>query len=334
MKVNNFLSKGRYIILPTKQNPKVYLNISDNNIKYNSFKLYNPFSIKARLLKSLAQNLNFFTNRLNNYNSERKGKFIEYLENIFSRSIDSSIYISTDKNKIILQLQNDDKIIGYCKVGINELGIKRLKNEKHAIDLLKDNPHFKLPKIIESGKLNFFYYLIFEPIEIKNVYLEKSELQKILKSLYKSLSYPLNKHPRIINLYNFFQDKSYYKFIEVIDNYILNKNIYLKEVYEHGDFAPWNVSKYNNIIYIFDFELFNEKGVEKLDFIKYYFQIFYLIKKKSGKDLLKKLVNLKINNIEELMIIFLLSEIKNKIEEKLDFNFYKNLLDLWIKNFH
>jgi len=331
MKVNNFLSKGKYIMLPTKQSPKVYLNISDNNIKYNSFKLYNPFSLKARILKSLVLNVNLFTNRLNNYNSEKKGKFIKYLENIFNRSIDSSIYISTDKNKIILQLQNNDDIIVYCKVGINELGIKRLENEKHAIVLLKDNPYFKVPKIIGSGEWNSYYYLIFEPIEIKKVYLEKSELQKILKSLYKNLSHPLNRHPRIIKLYKFFKDRDCHKFIENMNKYLLNNNIPTKEVYEHGDFAPWNITKNNNNLYLFDFEHFEERGIENLDMLKYFFQIQYLLKKKKKKELVKYLKKLKIKNIEIFTIIFLLSEIKNKIEEKKDYRFYESLLNLWLK---
>ena len=332
--MEKFFSEGKYIFLPSVNKPKVILNIENKSIAINSYKLYNPFSLKAKILKYFSLYFSYIFKRTTLFFMQKnKGEFVKYLENRFNIKLISSIYVSTDKNKIILQLQSNDEIIGYCKVGVNELGMKRLENEKLSIDLFKDNFHFKVPKIIESGKWNSFYYLIFEPIEIKKISLEKSELQKILKSLYKSLSHPLNRHPRIIKLYNFFKNINYYKFIEVMDNYILNKSMYFKEVYEHGDFAPWNISKYNKNIYVFDFELFNERGIEKLDFIKYYFQIFYLLKKRSEKDLLKKIVNLKISNIEELMIIFLLSEIKNKIEEKSDFSFYENLLDSWIKNF-
>ena len=53
MKDFNFFSDNKYIVLPTKTKPKVFLSI-DNNCKKNSFKLYQPFSFKAKLLKSIA----------------------------------------------------------------------------------------------------------------------------------------------------------------------------------------------------------------------------------------------------------------------------------------
>ncbi len=48
-------------------------------------------------------------------------------------------------------------------------------------------------------------------------------------------------------------------------------------------------------------------------------------------DLVKYLKKLEIENVEIFVIIFLLSEIKNKIEEKTDSSFYESLLNMWLK---
>ena len=46
---NNFFSSNQYLFLPTKRNPKVALVIDDVNLIDNAFKLYNPFSKKAKI---------------------------------------------------------------------------------------------------------------------------------------------------------------------------------------------------------------------------------------------------------------------------------------------
>ena len=51
------------------------------------------------------------------------------------------------------------------------------------------------------------------------------------------------------------------------------------EVYEHGDFAPWNLMVTEKGIIPFDFEYFEEFGLEYLDEIKYHFQIEHFLKR-------------------------------------------------------
>ena len=133
MKDIEFFSNNKYIVLPTKSNPKVYLVVDNNKIKSNSFKLYNPFSVKAKILKKIIFLFPFF-NRLQN----KKSEFIKFLENKFQKEFVSSVYMATDKDKIILQLQSDNKVFGYLKIATSVLGQEKIQNEIEAIELLKD----------------------------------------------------------------------------------------------------------------------------------------------------------------------------------------------------
>ena len=51
MNATDFLSSNSYIYLPTSKNPKVALVVDNSALAQNAFKLYNPFSQKAKLFK-------------------------------------------------------------------------------------------------------------------------------------------------------------------------------------------------------------------------------------------------------------------------------------------
>ena len=90
----------------------------------------------------------------------------------------------------------------------------------------------------------------------------------------------------------------------------------LKLVYEHGDFAPWNIMICNNRIRMFDFEYFEENGIEYFDMIKYYFQIENLLKKTKNSMIIKIILSkLNCNYKNEILMLFLLKEIILKKKE-------------------
>ena len=103
------------------------------------------------------------------------------------------------------------------------------------------------------------------------------------------------------------------------------------EVYEHGDFALWNIGETNNNqLTAFDFEYFIFKGIENFDLIKYYFQYFYLIKKYRGLKLynfVKSSVD--IDNFYVLFLLFLIKELlissNNKYSSDLEYILYTKL---------
>ena len=53
MKDINFFSESTYFSIPNSKDPKVVLAIEKGSFAKKSFKLYNPFSQKAKVFKSL-----------------------------------------------------------------------------------------------------------------------------------------------------------------------------------------------------------------------------------------------------------------------------------------
>ena len=327
MEVIDFLSEGTYVVLPTKATPKVLLTINNSKLAKQAFKLYNPFSFKAKFLKTVVQFLCLYSNSLAKLIlptiKVSKSNFISFLENELKvSSLTSSIYIATIKDKLVLQLQTSNVIIGYVKYPLNNLGLKHLLNEKKAIEILSQK------KITEPFLLSQTYndtpFLILK--ELKGKIKENYNINIILNAYKKPQSFLLKEHPRIKQLCDTlitFNLQSYFNALEQICK--SSQELYY-EVFEHGDFAPWNIIESENESIPFDFEYFEENGLEHLDAIKYHFQIEYLLNGKTGKDLINS-VSTKIVLKEFVIVfkVFLIKEIINKKETEQSFELEESL---------
>ena len=99
-----------------------------------------------------------------------------------------------------------------------------------------------------------------------------------------------------------------------------------KEVYEHGDFAPWNLIRTAKGTVAFDFEYFEEKGLQYLDDIKFYFQEQRLLEGKRDRDLVDA-IRLKVptEEFDLLFRIFLIKELCRMYEDGDPATFEENL---------
>ena len=141
MKGIKFLSAGTFVVLPTKSNPRVFLSIDNGKVAKLAFNLYNPFSNKAKLLKAVLKFVCLHANPLGKVLAPTikasKSELISFLEETLDTApLTSSVYIATIKDKVVLQLQADNRVIGYVKYPLNDIGLKHVLNEKRAIDLL------------------------------------------------------------------------------------------------------------------------------------------------------------------------------------------------------
>ena len=111
MNATNYLSAKTCVVLPTKSKPRVFLSVDDGATARLSFQLYNPFSARAKLLKSVTKALCVHANPLAKLMlptiAVKKSKFIEYLEEKLNKQLISSVYVPTDNDKIVMQLQAD-----------------------------------------------------------------------------------------------------------------------------------------------------------------------------------------------------------------------------------
>jgi hypothetical protein len=102
-----------------------------------------------------------------------------------------------------------------------------------------------------------------------------------------------------------------------------------REVYEHGDFAPWNIIQTNTGLVPFDFEYFEEIGLEYLDELKYHVQIENLLKAKTGLELIDSIsAKVNISEFQIMFQIFLIKEILTKTKGNESIGLEESLLQL------
>lgn len=331
MKDINFYSNNRYIYLSSKKNPKVAISIDNYKFSRNGFKLYNPFSKNAKLFKKVMSILytrfNFITKFILS-EKKQQSEFIDYLEKKLNSKLIVSIYFATIKDKVVLQLQNEDsKIIGYLKFPLNDIGLKHIQNEIDAVEILSKK------NIVDSAILIDEYegkpFILLKEIDGKIGIVKKSNLDIILNKLKRRQTSLLAEHPRIIELKERLNKNHCNKYIKIINDIQKTSSTQYQLVYEHGDFTPWNIVERNKEFIAFDYEYFLEDGLEYLDLIKYYYQVGKLLNKLNDDELIffiKEVIN--INEIELLLKIFLIKEILKNTEENEDFSYEENILKL------
>jgi len=330
---SKFFSPNDYLFLPTEKKPRVALAVDDNDISKNSFLLYNPFSIKARLLKkinyfSLTKANSISKKLLNIQSKESNSSLIEHLEKRLNCSLISSIYFSTTNDKVVIQLQSiDAKILGYLKYPLSARGEANIINEKKAIEILSNNG--VVERYIFSNVFDNSTYLLLKNIDGKIDYISCNALNIILSNFRRNKHYLLHEHPRIKELQiktNSIGLKNYSKLINKICK---KSDLKYELVYEHGDFAPWNILKVKKKYVPFDFEYFIENGIEFFDSIKYFYSIGKLVKNKKGRDLLLYLnKNIHLKEPKEFFSLFLINEVIRNIADKVPYNFEVELIDL------
>jgi len=330
MNDTDFFSSNYYIYLPTKKYPKVALTIDNPQLSINAFKLYNPFSKKAKFLKQLTSILfkNLHVSSFLFGDKKEKSRFINYLEEELNCTLIISIYFATAKDKVVLQLQsNDAKIIGYLKYPLNDIGLKHIKNEIKAFDILSKK------KIIEPCMLCKKYesrdFLLLKELDGDIGIVDRDSINIILKRFERDESYKLSNHPRMEELKKSLLENKMLDYLAKVDKICKNSIVKYKLVYEHGDFTPWNIVKVKNDYIPFDFEYFIEDGLEYFDLIKYYYQIGRLLYAKDNKDLIKYIQKeINILSILELLQIYLIKEVIQGKEENKSMTFELTILQI------
>jgi len=326
----NFFSKNNYLYLPTKKNPKVALAVDNIDVAKNAFKLYNPFSRKAKILKSIASklyvNCNTVANKLRFTNLKPTSEFVKYLERKLEITLITSIYFATEKDKVVLQLQAKNKVYGYLKFPLNDIGASRLLNEKKAIDVLSKQNIVAPLILFDNYKGSPFILLKEVKGEIQIV--SKLKLDVLLSSFKKTKKHSLKKHPRVSNLLKKLTALGLYDYIKMIHVICDTSEQEYYEVYEHGDFTPWNLITSNTNVIPFDFEEFEEFGLEYFDIIKYYYQTGRLLSQLSKAELIDSIFKtIRIPEIKILFQLFLFKEIATYKSNNSPYIFEKELLE-------
>lgn len=314
----SFIAAKQVMVLPSKRKPKVYLAIDTPEIARLSYKLYNPFSTKGKILKYVTRVFCIYANSIAKLIlptlNISTSNFISFLENELGVSLTASVYCATAGDKVVLQLVKDNEIFGYLKFPQNKKGVARLLNERKAIEKLSQLNI--VPKLIYSNNYKEQPFIILKNIEGVIGEVDKAEYANILLKFKKPKKYLLKEHPRVLSIIAQLTSYQLQDLAIPIQKELNACETYFSEVYEHGDFAPWNMIRTSEGLVPFDFEYFIEIGLEFMDEIKYYFQISYLLKGIKGEALINAISNdIKVEEIKLLICIFLLKEIVMKTSD-------------------
>lgn len=329
MKDISFFSEDTYLYLPSRKNPKVILAVGKSSLAKLSFKIYNPFSIKAKVFKKivcyLAVNFNRIFKKTVKLQVHENSKFIKFLNKQFDKKFASSIYNATLKDKVIIQLQSNEKIFGYVKFPLNEIGKSNVKNEIKAIEILTKKEVIDVE--IQSFEFHKTPFFVMPELEGNIETVSDEAVLKILEPFKKEISFKLKNHKRILEIRDFLIKNELNYELVILEKTLQKSKVKYFEAFEHGDFAPWNIVKTKNGFEAFDFEYFQENGLEYLDIIKYHFQVGRLLKNKSKQELFNYLSQkIEIIEIKELLIVFLLKEIMVAIKQQKQYNFESEML--------
>ncbi|NMH87635.1 hypothetical protein [Flavivirga algicola] len=326
----SFFSEDRYVYLPSTKNPKVILAVSNAEIARNAHKLYNPFSFKAKVLKKISRFLfvsfNGLMLNLIKVKPLEKSDFINYLENKLQTRLTVSIYHATVKDKVVLQLQSGNQICGYLKFPLNTIGQANIEIEKNAIRLLSEKKIVK-PCVVVDQYNNIPYFIMSE-LKGQIESLTDEAVVSLVSRFKKEKKFKLIEHPRVKELYKELKALGLKSYKLKMDSIVRGSTVYYYEVFEHGDFAPWNIVKTDEGLVPFDFEFFVENGIEYFDLIKYHFQVGRLLKKKKPEELSGYIFNkLKIPEVSYIVSLFLVKEIIRLMKAEEPYQFQENVLN-------
>ena len=335
MNATDFFSSNSYVLLPTSKNPKVALAVDNAALTNNAFKLYNPFSQKAKLLKKVSRsaftNFNAISKTVGGIKEEKKSAFVSYLEAKLNKSLVTSLYFATIHDKVVMQLQTPDaEIVGYLKYPLNEVGLKHLENEKKAIEILSEKSIVE--KYLLDDKFDDKPFLLLAALEGEIDLVERSYVDTLLLKFKREEVYLLTDHPRLVELKRSVDTNDMSKYLPLIEEICQNSTIKYTLVYEHGDFTPWNIVEVDGDYVPFDFEHFAEDGLEYFDLIKYYYQIGKLLKGMEANELIDYISEqINITESRALLQLFLIKEIVRNKEENEPYTFEENLLKVMEK---
>jgi hypothetical protein len=145
-----------------------------------------------------------------------------------------------------------------------------------------------------------------------------SDFSLYFNELNKDKLFLLKDHPKFIELLDNTYKLKQKEFSDILKQILKISNKKYSLVFEHGDLAPWNIFEdLDGNIRLFDFEYFENNGLEFMDKFNYFYQIGTLLKKMNYDELSKFLKSkIQVQEFYNVFAIFLIKKIINKIKEE------------------
>ncbi len=205
--------------------------------------------------------------------------------------------------KPVIQIMKQNRILGYAKIGWNQLTLPLIRNEAETLKQLSEESleSIVVPSVLYSGEWQDKY------ICIQSAPLVKTEsAPAVINSLYKRILENLsqiasqeceaNKSQYWQRLLLQTKKVEHPYFHHVLDNAIaaINEKLSKNKLhlhFRHGDFAPWNILVLNEIYYVYDWEYASPEASAGWDLFHFFLQTHWLLQKQSAGALFRALIS-------------------------------------------
>jgi len=309
----------KYIILPSKDEPRWLIPESSRTIMLRAFDIYQPYLRTAKLAKTLLTiGLKYgigksFWGRdqiwvIYNGKAENTDNLKHLISDYFG---EKSIFLSVASGtispyrKITVQIMNyQGKVLGFMKIGTTEPAKIQIEREVRALRELKslNLKSVRIPKVLKVWDTNYGKLLLispagenFRPGPITMNSLHYTFLEELYSETVRY--YLLQEHPAWLRLNKKVKETNWSE-MKYDEEFIHEALCKIRRVLDldgqkvpavriHGDFAPWNTKVNGTNLFIYDWESSERDGIPFYDVIYWNVQVMVLLKKKSASKIFR-----------------------------------------------
>jgi hypothetical protein len=278
--------------------------------------LYNAQTLRARLAKKVLtvglrlgvaqpflRKVYLTVPRNGSQRSALGGSFLEHFKQVLGeQDLRVAISLGTPgphRKPVLEAIASDGTIIGYVKVGWNEVTNNLVKNEARTLRCLADvsSRSFTVPAVLYEGSWEGRYFCVQSPPQERTVPSPR-ELTPQYFAVQRELA-ALHTRSLPLTASTFWEKLS--QQIEIVQNpyyrHVLEQGT--ERVQEwfgerplpfhicHGDFALWNIKRVNGRLFLFDWEYSTREAPPGYDLLHFAVQTAKLLRKSSPGELVK-----------------------------------------------
>lgn len=218
-----------------------------------------------------------------------------------------SMYLGNTKypqnRKVIIQISNKSKVLGYAKLGLEKIVLDSFCKEVNILNFLQDKRIKNVPKVLWSGKvgqIGGFIQSTNRKGGEQTVYILEREHWEFLKQIKdatgKEIDYFDSSYSKIIRSFQSSLAEMSWKgkdmlleCIERVEHYYTEHKLAVS--LSHGDFTPWNVCYNKNDLFVFDFEYAQKDFPLAMDAFHYVTQVGILVRNATAEEILQNVMS-------------------------------------------
>ena len=304
--VSDFRDEGvKYLTFSNKDGKK--WSIPVQNIR-TGLEVYGPSGLRGKLLKKwlpMTPVLRFLKKIIRGtYTTVQLSEELKRVINAsFGNDWECSVFWGTPcvDQKITIQIFDNKKILGYCKIGSSERARELFQHEKKVLDILEQRECPHVSRCLALEEIEEGYWVFVQSTEKKVGSKNGQGYGKRQKNFLDALWNGTKQNMR-------FEETDYYHSITFLKEHITSiSSEFRQSVYTcvsemiamyqgqmvewgitHRDFTPWNTCVVNDSLFVFDFEYALLNAPSGLDRWHYFFQSQYYEEKYDEYSILRE----------------------------------------------